>query len=321
MFPSYVRGLHDLGSGHFAYLQPDGGWGHSNAGLITDGEASLLVDTLFDERLTGEMLDQMRAVAGVAADDIGALVNTHANGDHTFGNSLVRRAEIIASRAGAAEILEQPPERLAEFVRLAPQMGETGAYFLECFGAFDFAGVTLRAPTRTFDGRLDLVVGDKAVALLEVGPAHTHGDVLVHVPKDRIVYTGDILFIEGAPVMWAGPVSNWLKALDLILAMDVVAIVPGHGPVTDKEGVQRLRAYLVHITTEARKRFDAGLGAEEAALDIALDDYDSWIDAERIAVNVATLYREWEPSAPQPSIVELFARMAKVKRARRGRSF
>ena len=78
---SYRKGLHDLGTGCFAWLQPDGSWGWSNAGLVADGDASLLVDTLFDLRLTREMLDAMRDAVPAAAR-IGTLVNTHANGDH-----------------------------------------------------------------------------------------------------------------------------------------------------------------------------------------------------------------------------------------------
>ena len=57
----YTKGLHDLGNGCLAYLQPDGSWGWSNAGLVVDGDENLLVDTLFDLKLTREMLDEMRA--------------------------------------------------------------------------------------------------------------------------------------------------------------------------------------------------------------------------------------------------------------------
>src|SRR5256885_12591149 len=92
----YTKGLHDLGNGCFAYLQPDGSWGWSNAGLITDSGETLLVDTLYDLKLTGEMLDAMRASVPAAAQ-FGVLVNTHANADHTFGNQLVDGARIIAS--------------------------------------------------------------------------------------------------------------------------------------------------------------------------------------------------------------------------------
>ena len=85
---AYEKGLQEIADGIWAYLQPDGGWGWSNAGLVTGGEASLLVDTLFDLRLTAEMLAAMRRVTP-AAEHIGTVVNTHANGDHCYGNALV----------------------------------------------------------------------------------------------------------------------------------------------------------------------------------------------------------------------------------------
>ena len=109
----YEKGLHELGNGLYAYLQPDGSWGWSNAGLVVDGSESLLVDTLFDLKLTREMLAEMRRATPAAAD-IGQLVNTHANGDHCFGNQLVAGAEIIASKAAAAEMAEMGPERLTQ---------------------------------------------------------------------------------------------------------------------------------------------------------------------------------------------------------------
>ena len=311
---AYSHGLHDLGRGLYAYLQPDGSWGWSNAGLIVDGDETLLVDTLFDEHLTRDMLNEMkRAVA--AAADIDVLVNTHANGDHTFGNRVVNGAEIIASRKGAEEMSEFLPEQFAALMRQAPQMGDLGAYLTACFGAFDFEGIPPSVPTRTFDKRLDLKVGDKDVHLIEVGPAHTRGDVMVHVPQDRAIFTGDILFIDGTPIMWQGPVANWIGACDLILGMDLEAIVPGHGPITDKKGVAAVRDYLTYIDEQARKRFDAGMSAEEAARDIALDDFSAWGEAERIAVNVDTLYCDYRGETGTPrDIVPLLALMAKIAR-------
>src|SRR5438445_5970841 len=82
---TYTKGLHDLGNGCYAYLQPDGSWGWSNAGLIVDhgASSSMLVDTLFDLKLTREMLATMRK-AERAASNIGTVVNTHSNGDHVF---------------------------------------------------------------------------------------------------------------------------------------------------------------------------------------------------------------------------------------------
>ena len=314
---AYRRGLADLGRGSFAWMQPSGSWGWSNAGLITDGEESLLVDTLFDLKLTSEMLAAMRDAAPKAAAQIGTLVNTHHNGDHCFGNELVEGAEIVASAHALEGMKHEPPALLAQFMKAAPGMGPTGEYLMHCFGAFDFEGITPTLPTTTFSGRLTRKVGDKTVELIEVGPAHTGGDILVHVPAERTVFTGDILFVEGTPIMWAGPVGNWIAACDQILALGCETIVPGHGPVTDKRGVQAVRSYLGYIRDEARKRYDAGLSARDAAHDIALGDYDSWGDAERIAVNVATLYREFAADAAPPDIAELFALMGEIWKKRR----
>jgi len=305
----YTRGLHALGNGSFAWLLPNGSWGWSNSGLVTDSGEALLVDTLFDLKLTAEMLAAMRAA--VPRTRIGTVVNTHANGDHCYGNPLVSDAEIIASKASAEQMAHDiRPEQFAQLLRSAPGLGALGHYFLKCFGAFDFAGIEPRLPTRTFSGALSLTIGSKRVELLEVGPAHTAGDVIVHVPDERTVFTGDILFVDGTPILWSGPVERWLDACTRILAMDVETVVPGHGPITDKRGVLAVKSYLEHLRTEARKRFDAGLSAADAARDISLGDFSGWLDAERIVVNVHTLYRNWTPGAESGDTMTLFREMA-----------
>jgi cyclase len=313
---AYTRGLHDLGTGCFAWLQPDGSWGWSNAGLVVDGEATLLVDTLFDLRLTAEMLEAMRK-AVPSASRIDTLVNTHANGDHTFGNELVAGAVIVASEACAKEMGEVPPDVLAQLVANADALGPVAAAFVRrAFGPFQFAGITLTPPTETFSGESIRQVGAKDVHLIEVGPAHTRGDVLVHVPADRTVFTGDIVFAHAHPIIWAGPVSNWVRACDVILAMEVETVVPGHGPLSGLDVVNELRGYLLHLEESARRCFAAGLSREEAARAIALDDYASWGDAERIAVNMAALYQELGDPAPTASPLELFTLMAQLERDR-----
>jgi cyclase len=314
----YTRGLHEVGDRTWAWLQPDGGWGWSNAGLVVDGDQTLLVDTLYDVPLTAAMLDAMRATVP-AASEIGTLVNTHSNGDHCNGNELVAGADIIASAATAEAMPGESPQMMAGWLAAAPDMGELGEFVLRCFGSFDFAGVTKTLPTRTFSGRLDLTVGDTAVELVEVGPAHTEGDVLVHVPSRSTVFTGDILFIEGHPIVWEGPVSNWLAALDLIESWQPETVVPGHGPVTDLHGVRAVRDYFEWLTAEARRRYDDGMDAATAAGDIARRElgtsrFSSWGDAERVVINVDTLYREFAGTPERTNVVELFGRMATLVR-------
>jgi glyoxylase-like metal-dependent hydrolase (beta-lactamase superfamily II) len=294
----------------FAYLQPDGGWGWSNAGLVVGDVDSLLVDTLFDLRLTGEMLDAMSPVTD--ARPVATLVNTHANGDHCFGNQLVTGAEVIASRASAAEMAELPPARLEAMMRA--DFGETtNAYLAEAFGAFTFSGIDAPSPTRTFSGRLHLDQPGRLADLLEVGPAHTAGDVLVHIPASRVVFTGDILFIGGTPIVWAGPVSNWIDACNTILDLDCAVIVPGHGPLTDRAGVEAVAGYLTYVHAEATARHQAGMRADEAARDIELGSYRDWLDWERVVINVDSVYRELDPNHPAPDVMDLFRQMAELK--------
>ena len=308
----YTKGLHEVGKDVWAYLQPDGSWGWSNAGLIVDGDQTLLVDTLFDLKLTGEMLDDMRRSVPAAAH-INTLVNTHANGDHCYGNELVADAEIIGSEATAHELAEFPPSAFHHLMLNADALGEGGAFIIECFKPFDFSEITLTKPTRTFSGELDFRVGNKAVKLIEVGPAHTKGDTLVHLPDDRIVFTGDILFNEGTPIAWAGPVSNWIAACDRILGMDVDVVVPGHGNVADKGAVRTMRDYLQFVHDEAFKRFQAGMPATEAAFDIPLGSYADWGDAERIVVTVATLYAGFKGEEMRFEPAPLFEQMARMR--------
>ena len=305
---TYEPGVVDFGTGSFAYLQPDGGWGFSNAGLVTDGGEALLVDTMFDTAHTRAMLDGFARASGAK---IGTLVNTHHNGDHCYGNGCLD-CEIIATVGAAEAMKHETPKGLAQFMKAAPGLGLTGEYLLHCFGDFDFENCTVRAPDTTFAGKATRMVGAKRVDLIEVGPAHTGGDALVHVPADKTLFTGDILFIDGHPIMWAGPVANWIEACEMIEAMDVETIVPGHGPVTDKKGVERVKDYLMYVRDQARARYDAGLGALEAARSIALDDFEGWGDAERIAVNTATLYREFGAKDVPSDPATLFGWMAQL---------
>ena len=152
----YQKGLHETGDGIYAWLQPDGGWGWSNAGLIADSGESLLVDTLFDAVLTQEMLTAMADASGISAGMIDTVVNTHANGDHTHGNGLCTKAEVIASESSAKEMEAFTPEMMQGFMDSADQLGEVGTYLRDAFGPFDFTQVAEKLPTRTFNGQLSL---------------------------------------------------------------------------------------------------------------------------------------------------------------------
>ena len=169
---------------------------------------------------------------------IRTLVNTHSDADHVDGNQLVADADIVSSRRSAELIRRQDPGSFKGFGRLAHGMrlvgrlplpmvgslslprlpriklGSIGTYIGDMLEPFDFDGIDVAAPTREFEGEMSLDVGGRKLRLLEVGPAHTPGDLFIHVPDAGVVYTGDILFVGATPVMWAGPVVNWIVAIE-----------------------------------------------------------------------------------------------------------
>ncbi len=306
---AYEKGLHELGDGLFAYLQPNGGWGWSNAGLITSDGTSLLVDTLYDLHLTQEMLDAMSSV--LERNPLEAAMNTHSNPDHCFGNELLPSAtELYASAATASEMNDMSPALLQTLKSASELPPEVSEFVQLAFGPFDFEGITVRLPSRTFEGRLDLRVGDRDVSFIELGPAHTSGDTIVHVPDAAAVFTGDLLFIDGTPMIWAS-LSNWIVACDRILELGAQVLVPGHGPVTDASGVRDVRRYLEFVRDAARERFEAGMSASDAADEIDISDFADWGDPERLAANVVAAYRELDPTRPASTPVELFIEMAR----------
>lgn len=337
MTDAVEKTLHELGNGVYAYTQLPGSWGWSNAGLITDGGESLLVDTLFDEKITGEMLAAMRR-ATPAAERIGTVVNTHGNGDHCYGNSLVADAEIIGTPGCVEDLREAPASRNRLLLRVARVLRGLGAggrvvgrafstigidnvtvlidageLALPMFSDFDFSSKTV-LPNRTFEGELTLQIGNKKVELIEVGPAHTLGDAVVYLPDDKVLFTGDILFKDAHPVIWQGPVTNWIAAIERLLAMEIETVVPGHGPMTDKSGLRETLHYLQVLTAEARKRYDAGVSADDAAFEIPLAEFDRWLDAERVYVNVHTLYRDFNGDTEPADVLALFAGMSRMRR-------
>jgi glyoxylase-like metal-dependent hydrolase (beta-lactamase superfamily II) len=305
----YTAGLHQLADGIWAWLQPDGGWGLSNAGLIDGDGHSLLVDTQFDLARTRAMLAAMAPIT--AGSPIRDAVNTHGNGDHCFGNELLDPAvRIWAAPEAGAHLQAESPQLLVSM--MSADLGpELSGYLRRSFGAFDFTGIHPRLPDGEVIVDTDLAVGSRTVQLLRFGPAHTHGDVAVFDPASGVVFAGDLLFIGGTPIMWAGPASSWIAALHRLLALDADTYVPGHGPVTDAAGVQEVIAYLAHVEAGAADRYAQGRTVEQAAAELDLGRFAAWGNAERLVINLDSCYRQLDPAHPAPDVVSLFAQMAR----------
>jgi glyoxylase-like metal-dependent hydrolase (beta-lactamase superfamily II) len=338
----YAGGLREVTPGVHAWLQPNGSWGESNAALVVGDGASLLVDTLWDVRLTARMLGAMQPL--VRRAPITTVVNTHSDGDHWWGNQLVAGTEIVATEAAARVMASQSPHELQRFgrvgaaLRLAgrvpvpyPKRDEAatiGRFVGEVLAPFRFGDVQPTRPSRTFGGELVLEIGGREIRLVEAGPAHTPGDLVVHVPDARTVIAADILFIGVTPVMWAGPVEGWLAALERLVDSGAQTFVPGHGPVCGLAEIERLAGYWRWLEAAARRRLAAGAAPAAVARELVLGDelaargFADWLDPERAVINVRTIdaHRRGTVRPPGPrDFVDAFARMGLLARDRLAR--
>jgi len=283
----FERGFQQVGEDTWAWLQPNGALGESNAGLIASGGHVLLVDTLWDLALTRRMLDEARGLVDAAPE---TLFNTHSDGDHVWGNQLLAGARVL-STAKARELmtLDTPGElrRLKRLGRVVRPLGRELA-------PFDWTGVELTLPNETFDGELTVEVGDRRVELIEVGPAHTAGDAIAWAPDVSVCFAADVLFIGCTPITWAGPLAGWLAAIDRISSLGAATFVPGHGPVCDQGAVDLLRRYLEWARSEGGALLDRGVAPAKAASEMLLSHefkslpWSAWDDPARLVITLNT---------------------------------
>ncbi len=269
--------LEEVAPGVHAYVQPDGSWMINNTGVVVGPDGSgLMVDTTSTEARNRALL---QAVGTVTSGRPRALVNTHHHGDHTFGNWLVPAETPVIGHAHCREDL------------LA-----AGLVASQVLTGPDYGHLEVRPPDTTFTGSMTLHLGDRAVELHPVEPAHTRGDVVVWLPTERVAFAGDVAFAGGQPFLAEGSLAGYPRALAALRALEPEVLVPGHGPVCRGDDVVRLldqlAEYAAFVDATAREGHAAGLSPLEAARRAADNPFAGWQESERLVGNLHRAYSE-----------------------------
>jgi glyoxylase-like metal-dependent hydrolase (beta-lactamase superfamily II) len=297
--------LQQVSENCFAVLNEKNRVCDANSGLINRG-GGVVVDTQSDLYHARRMIELFGKVwPGMPK----RVINTHEDGDHVWGNQLFEGAEIIAHRtvpdrmkqvadpSETRKLLKGADRLLSRLVLGAIHPGAL-AIAKQLRQDYDLDGVELALPTTVFDERHVLDLDGTEVHLIYVGPCHQVGDTIVHVPKEGVVFAGDVIFRECTPMGWTGTYEKWLRTLDLIIRLDPEVIVPGHGPVCGIEGAMEMKAYLEYVRDESRRFFEQGLTALEASKRIDLGPYGAWRGPARLYLNVERAYREFRSEPP-----------------------
>jgi cyclase len=284
-----------LAPGVHAYVQPDGGWCLNNAGFISDGDATLLVDTTATERRTKALREALLATGAPLPR---TLVNTHHHGDHTYGNGVfLPEAVVIGHEASRSEQLA------------------AGHQLHLVWPQNDFGDIRITAPALTYNDRMTVHVGEIEVRLVHPGgAAHTPGDTVVHLPQQGVVFTGDLIFEGGTPFVPMGSLAGSLRALDVLRSLDATTVVPGHGPVTDPSAYDATERYLRFVLALAEEGRAKGNTPLQTAAEADLGPFAALRESERLVANLHRAYAELdgqpEGSPLDPAMV--FADMAEM---------
>jgi cyclase len=290
--------LEEIAPQVFACLQEEPGLGFSNSGLLNRA-GGVVIDTFWDLPHTRELIDQYSRVWASPARRV---VNTHYNGDHCWGNQLFPQAELIGHRRCAELVLTESPA-LLQTIRDADLSSRPDLIDMQrSLQPWDFSGIELKPPTTLFDDRLEIDLDGLQVEVIHVGPAHTSSDVIVHLPKERVVFSGDIVFRLCSPMGWDGTYARWIEALDYVMSLDPEVVVPGHGPLSGLEGPQEMKAYLSYVFQECKRFFEEGVPAPAAARRIDLGPFEAWHEPERLFSNVERAYRDLRGDSPDTPI-------------------
>ena len=283
--PSWVTELREIAPNCYTYVQgngpPHNGGGLSNAGFVVGDNGIFIFDTLNGPAAATPFLAAIREVSDKPIERI---VYTHHHGDHTNGTQVFMGpgVEVVSSEycrhrnmQMAASVAGGPAD---------PAYGNISPTFN------DGEPRQLVPATTVITGTTSYHYGGTVVELLPIEPAHTWGDILVHLPEHKTLWMGDNGFFHMAPFLHNGNPIGWMALLDNILDMDLDIIVPGHGPAAGKAEVQEMLDYMALLRDEARVRFDAGMSAGKAAAEIRMGKFDNWMGAERIILNLFRWY-------------------------------
>jgi glyoxylase-like metal-dependent hydrolase (beta-lactamase superfamily II) len=258
----------------------------NNAWLVTD-EGVLVIDTRQHPRRAEELLAAIRKTTD---KPIRWVVNTHAHGDHYFGNSVFKRegATIIAHRdtAGMMKALN------------SVEMKRRQGYFKQ--RQYDPADVKLVLPDLTFDSSLTLNLGGRVVELLYLGAGQNPGDTFVRFPQERVLFAGGPFSKNSWPNPSFTPsIAQWVDILRKIAAMDVDTYLGGHGDIGRKADVLQEAKMLEDFDRGIREAIAQGMSREEIVKNVKFEQYKDVRNYYRMNLFIASYYHLLRTGRPE----------------------
>jgi len=297
-----------LEEGIYTAIHKEGGHAICNAGIIDLGTETLIFDTFITPQAADELL---KAIADLDLPQIRFVVNSHHHNDHVRGNQVFDESVFILSSEKTRELMEMlEPEQIKEEKVFAPERYEGLrlekekikdpeaekeiqmwlGYYEGMIASHPILVTTL--PVVTFTGEFSIRGSSKKIELMEFTGGHTASDVVMYLPEEKILFTGDLLFVDTHPYLGDGILDSWIENLEKIKEMDVEIFIPGHGPPGKASDLDELIAYIQQMKELVQKSKEEGKTIEEVlALPIPAA-YKDWNISSFYALNLKILYNQ-----------------------------
>jgi glyoxylase-like metal-dependent hydrolase (beta-lactamase superfamily II) len=273
----------------------------ANVGVIVNDHDVILVDNGTTPAATRALLQDLRTITD---KPVRSQINTHYHYDHTDGNQVFAPdVQIIGHESARRDILTRKvlerdpyenfaqvrvPARIAALKKEIAGERDPGALAVleqqlrvQLELVEDLKEIKPTPPNTVFSSSLTLFRGEREIRLLFLGRGHTAGDVVVYLPRERIVMTGDLLQ-PNLPFMGDGYFDEWVATIDAVKQLDFTVVLPGHGAaIRDRARIESYQGYLRDLTAQAASLRKQGLTADQAAERVDLTKYSAHFPAIR----------------------------------------
>ncbi len=238
----------------------------ANAAIIINDDDVLVVDSHISPAAAAALIDELRSITD---KPVRYVVNTHFHFDHAHGNQIYPADVQVIGHEFTREMLANGGSVGRTYQRFQEAMASQPGY------VEGQEGMTPTPPSTTLSERMTLFRGGREIRLLFFGRGHTGGDVVVHLPTERVLISGDLL-LPGVPFMGDGFPADWVETLEELKALTFDVIIPGHGrPFSDRDKIDHLQAYLRDLWGRTAEAYANGLTVAQASEQIDLSDHSA----------------------------------------------
>lgn len=272
--------FHQLAEGVWAAIALSTGLAASNSGIVDLGERTLVFDTTLSP---ASAADLRTAAEYLTRQPVTYVLNSHWHNDHVFGNAIFApETEIYATTRTYELMLEKTPAEIGEFKKYWPEQlnawaesaqlakgeaerldFEDGVRFAQAI-IDTFPQLKMRLPDHTFTEQVEFKGAKRTVDFVTWGGGHTDSDAVLHLPAERLIFTGDLLVVKNHPYLTAGHPRHWLAILAKIKLLDPASLMPGHGELGTLADVVAIERYLNELMRMAEENSREGGSAESA---------------------------------------------------------